>query len=135
MMACLPEAEAIGEERTMAATTPIDTDATSLNMVADGAANGATVGVIAFASGSGAVSYTLTDTAGGRFGIDAVTGLITVANAGLLDAADTSYTVEVEANDGDTTEVQTFTIRVVDASDLIEQTGDAALALDPAGTG
>ena len=53
------------------------------NQVAENAANGSTVGITATASdadgSNNTVSYSLSDDAGGRFTIDASTGVVTVA--------------------------------------------------------
>src|SRR5205814_608003 len=63
-----------------------------------------------------AVTYSLSDNAGGRFAIDATTGVVTVANAALLNFEDaTSHTITVQASDGaGPTTAQTFTIAVTD---------------------
>ena len=69
-----------------AAVGPIsDTDVGS-DAVSESAANGTTVGVTALATdgdGTDTVSYGLDDSAGGRFGIDAGSGIVTVADASL----------------------------------------------------
>ena len=55
----------------------------------ENAASGVTVGVTAFASDADAttnvISYSLVDDASGRFAINVNTGIVTVANGGLLD--------------------------------------------------
>ena len=65
-----------------------DTNGT-INAVNENAANGTTVGVTAFASDADAttntITYTLDDDAGGRFAIDGVTGVVTVADGTLLN--------------------------------------------------
>src|SRR5205823_1549955 len=75
--------------------------------VAEGAANGTTVGLRASASdpkgtaGGAGVIFSLTNDAGGRFAIDASTGVVTVANSALIDfETATSHTVAVQASDG-----------------------------------
>jgi RTX calcium-binding nonapeptide repeat (4 copies)/Cadherin domain len=95
-----------------------DTDAT-VNTVSESASNGDTVGVTAFASdadGSDSVSYSLTDNAGGRFAIDASTGVVTVADASLLDyETATSHTISVQATSSDgSTQTQSFTVALSD---------------------
>ena len=63
------------------------------NQVSESAANGSTVGVTAQASDADAsdtVTYALSDDAGGRFAIDANSGVITVANGALLDYVSTA---------------------------------------------
>ena len=81
-------------------STPVDNDA-AVNTVLEGAATGTTVGVIALASDpdGNTLTYSLTNTAGGRFAIDSSTGLVTVANGVLLDGAN-SQTITVQASDG-----------------------------------
>ncbi len=65
-------------------TTPIDANATA-NSVAENAAIGMTVGITASSTDSDAttngVSYSLVNNDGGRFAIDANTGVVTVADA------------------------------------------------------
>ncbi len=95
-----------------------DTDAAS-DGVSEGASNGDTVGVTAFASdgdASDTVTYSLTDDAGGRFAIDASTGVVTVADASLLDyETATSHTITVQAASADgSTQTQDFTIALSD---------------------
>src|SRR5262249_5075763 len=69
-----------------ALSPPIDTNAAA-NLVAENAANGTSVGITAASSaGAGTVlSYSLSDNAGGRFAINSSTGVVSVANGGLLD--------------------------------------------------
>jgi Ca2+-binding RTX toxin-like protein len=86
------------------------------NTVNSNAANASTVGITAFAADGNAqaVAYSLTDNAGGRFSIDAVTGIVAVANGSLINYANaTSHNIEVKATsvDGSFTR-QTFTIDV-----------------------
>ncbi|MBS1186777.1 MAG: Hemolysin-type calcium-binding region, partial [Burkholderiaceae bacterium] len=74
--------------------------------VAENSANGTVVGTM---SGGGAdgVTYSLTDNAGGRFAINASTGVVTVANGSLLNyEMATSYSITVRATDnaGNTTD-------------------------------
>ena len=61
-----------------------DTNATA-NAVNENAANGTAVGITAAASDADAttntITYALTDNDGGRFAIDANTGVVTVATA------------------------------------------------------
>ena len=95
-----------------------DTDAAT-NEVSEAAANGAVVGVTAFASdadGSDTVSYSLSNNAGGAFTIDATTGVVTVADATLIDyEGATSHLIEVTATSTDgSTSVQSFNIAATD---------------------
>ena len=101
----------------VAPTTPTDTD-TYANSVVEGAANGTPVGISASATDANgpAVTYSLTDDAGGRFAIDATTGVITVADGTLLNAAVATQSVTVQASDGaGGVSTATFTITITDA--------------------
>ena len=84
----------------MAPSTPADSNAAA-NSVAEGAANGTTVGITASSTDPNgpAVSFSLTDSAGGRFAINPSTGVVTVANGSLISLA-SSYTIAVRASDG-----------------------------------
>src|SRR5207253_2052023 len=78
-------------------TAPTDANAAT-NSVAEGAANGPAVGITASATDPNgpAVSYSLTDNAGGRFAINPTSGVVTVANATLLDFESvSSHTITV----------------------------------------
>jgi Ca2+-binding RTX toxin-like protein len=93
-----------------------DSDIATANTVNSNAANASTVGITALAADGNAqaVTYGLTDNAGGRFAIDAVTGIVTVANGSLINYANaTSHSIGVKATsaDGSFTR-QTFTIDV-----------------------
>ncbi len=96
-------------------TTPVDVDA-AVDSVLENAAIGTWVGVTASAIDTDAtnhsVTYTLDNSAGGRFAIDASTGVVTVA--GLLDAETAlSHTLVVRATSADgSTATQTWTVAV-----------------------
>ena len=83
-------------------TVPADDD-TATNEVAEGAATGTTVGLDVSSTdpngtaSGGDVTFSLTDTAGGRFQID-VDGVVTVDNGALLDGLAT-YTITVQSSD------------------------------------
>ncbi|RRS05326.1 cadherin repeat domain-containing protein [Aquabacterium soli] len=100
-----------------------DSDATA-NQVAENAASGTTVGITGRAvdqdSTNNAVTYTLSNNAGGRFVIDAATGVVTVANGTLLDfESATSHTITVLATGTDgSTSSRSFTIQVTDVNDF-----------------
>src|SRR5690606_34549979 len=100
-----------------------DTDA-GANAVAENAANGSTVGVTARATDADAtnstVTYTLSDNAGARCSVDAVTRVVTVANGSLLDReAAASHTITVVATSADgSTSTQTFTIALTDVDEF-----------------
>lgn len=101
-----------------AASTPVDSNATA-NLVNESAANGSAVGVTANGPDmdvSDAVTYSLDDSAGGRFTIDASTGVISVADSVLLDAESTlNHTVTVRSTSADgSSSTATFAIAVSD---------------------
>ena len=80
---------------------PTDIDATA-NVVAENSPTGTLVGVraIAIDPDLDSVTYGLSDTAGGRFQIDPVTGVVSVANGALLDfELSTSHNITVVATD------------------------------------
>ncbi len=91
--------------------------------VAENAADGTTVGITALASdadGSDTVSYTLSNDAGGRFAIDANSGVVTVADGSQLDYENqASHTIEVTATSTDTSiSTQSFTVNLGDADEF-----------------
>ena len=102
-------------------TVPADTNVAA-NTVAENAATGTTVGVTALATDADAgttISYSLTDDAGGRFAINATTGVVTVANGALLDyetATSHNITVLATSTDGSSNS-QVFTILVTNTGD------------------
>src|SRR5205814_2064904 len=66
------------------------------------------------------ITYILTDDAGGRFAVDASTGVITVADGSLLDreaAASYDVTVRATSADGSTSDA-TFTINLTDVDEF-----------------
>jgi hypothetical protein len=83
--------------------------------VAENCANGTPVGIITFSSDpeGGAITYSLSNSAGGRFAIDSTTGRITVANSASLTAG--SYQVTAVVSDGDLSASRSFTIDVAAA--------------------
>lgn len=99
------------------AVGPLSDANIAANQVTEGAATGTVVGVTAFASDADAtalVTYSLTNDAGGRFAIDATTGVITVANGGLLDASlSSAHVIDVLATSSDgTTSTVSLTVDV-----------------------
>ena len=95
-----------------------DSDA-GVDEVSESAANGTAVGITALAADNDAtdgVTYSLDDDAGGRFAINASTGVVTVANTGLLDyETTTSHNVTVRATSDDTSfSTQVFTVNLLD---------------------
>ncbi|MBM4090676.1 MAG: DUF4347 domain-containing protein [Planctomycetes bacterium] len=104
-------------------TAPADTDGAA-NAVNENAANGTAVGITASASDADAttntITYSLIDNAGGRFTIDANSGIVTVANGLLLDresAASHNITVRATSADGSTANT-TFTINLNDVDEF-----------------
>ena len=82
-------------------------------------ANGSVVGVTALATDgdvTDTITYSLDDDAGGRFAINASTGVVTVANNTLLDyETTTSHNITVRATSSDTsTNTAGFTINLTD---------------------
>ena len=109
--------------------TPTDLSLSS-NTVAENAANGTVVGTV---SGSDPDSgdtktYSLTDTAGGRFAIDSSTGVLTVADGSLLDFENgASHTVTVRVTDsGGLTYDEVFTINVTNVNEAPVAADDRA---------
>ena len=103
----------------LAPSLPIDSDPLTDNRVTEGVLGGALVGLTATSidADGDTIAYSLTNSAGGRFQIDAVTGVVSVADASLIDfETATSHTITVavaDAHGGITT--QAFTIQVTDA--------------------
>lgn len=102
---------------------PVTDSNTAANSVAENAANGSTVGVTAHAvdpdGTNNTVSYSLSNNAGGRFAIDASTGVVTVADGTRLDfeaAASHAITVLATSTDGSTSS-QSFTITLANVND------------------
>lgn len=98
-------------------TTPVDVDAAA-NEVIEEASIGSVVGLTASATDPEglAISYDLTDSAGGRFAIHATTGVVTLVGA--LDYETTaSHVITVRASDNINTITQTFTITITDANE------------------
>ena len=102
----------------VAMTTPVDSNGAA-NSVAEGAANGTAVGITASAGDPNgpATTYSLTNDAGGRFAINATTGVVTVANGAAIDfetAPGHAYGITVQATSGAQTTSQAFSIGVTD---------------------
>ncbi|MFN5707093.1 MAG: beta strand repeat-containing protein, partial [Planctomycetota bacterium] len=109
------------------------------NSVAENSANGTTVGITASASDADAttntISYTLDDTAGGRFAINSSTGVVTVANGSLLDfETTTSHNITVRATSADGSwSTQTFTLNVTNVNETPTAVADTATAVEAGG--
>ncbi|MCA9049961.1 MAG: cadherin-like domain-containing protein, partial [Planctomycetaceae bacterium] len=107
--------------------TPIDIDFRD-NLIKEGATSGTIVGITAFTDDpdGDSLSYILANSANGRFQIDAVTGVVSVADGSLLDGP-ASHTITVQASDGaGGTATQDFVIDVLNADPVA--TDDVALA-------
>ena len=89
------------------------------NTVEENAVNGTVVGTVSTVDpdSGDAKTYTLTNSAGGRFAINSSTGVLTVANGSLLNyEAVTSHSITVRVTDsGGLTYDKTFTITLTDA--------------------
>ncbi|MDL1983033.1 MAG: DUF4347 domain-containing protein, partial [Deltaproteobacteria bacterium] len=94
------------------------------NEIAENAANGTVVGVTALATDAdatnNAITYSLSDDAGGRFTINGSTGIVTVADGTLLNReADASHTITVLATSADTsTDTAAITLDVIDVDEF-----------------
>ncbi|MEA1832184.1 cadherin domain-containing protein [Methylobacterium durans] len=114
-------------------TAPVDANPTA-NSVIENAAAGTSVGLTALAKDAdatnSAVSYSLADDAGGRFTIDAVTGVVSVAEGAKLDYESVrSHIVLIQATSADgTVATSAFTIAVTDANDNAPVFGSGASA-------
>ena len=115
-------------------TLPADDDATA-NAVNKGAAGAVGIDVSSIdpngTASAGNVTFSLSDNAGGRFQIDGNTGVVTVANAALLNYEDaTSHDITV-ADDGSSaanaTSSQTFTINVNNVMPTVPVDDDATV--------
>jgi Ca2+-binding RTX toxin-like protein len=110
-------------------TAVVDRDS-ALNRVNENAQAGSRVGITARAydaDGTDSESYALVNDAGGRFVIDAATGVVTVAQGAVLDfEAAGRYEIEVEARSMDgSTSRRTFTISLEDVAENVTLNDDA----------
>ena len=104
---------------TNTAPSAISDSNAAANQVAENAATGTLVGVTALASDPDAgdsLTYALVNNAGGRFAINAATGVVTVANGTLLDyETATSHLIRVRAADtGGLFSEADFTVNLTD---------------------
>ena len=113
----------IGDVDEFDVSAPTDTNG-SANAVNENAANGTAVGITASAidadATTNAITYSLDDSAGGRFAINGSTGVVTVADGTLLDrevAAAHNITVRATSADGSSS-TQSFTISVNDVDEF-----------------
>ncbi len=104
------------------------------NTVAENAAAGASVGITVSMTGT-SVKYYLVDDANGRFTINADTGIVSLAGAGILDyEANATRTIVVQAVDTSIANQhkmseKNFTIKITDAQEIAggEKTKEAGL--------
>jgi VCBS repeat-containing protein len=94
------------------------------NEISENAVNGSTIGLTALAidadATNSAITYSLDDSAGGRFAINAATGVVTVANGTLLNreaASSHTITVRASSSDGSST-TRSFSINVIDSDEF-----------------
>lgn len=115
----------------IAVGAPADGDAAA-NTISEAAANGTIVSglTIAAADPNGGVTYSLVDDAGGRFAINAATGVVTVADASLIDFdAASSHQITVRASDGEGAVDASFTIDVANAPPSVPSDADTTANL------
>jgi len=97
---------------------------TAANAVAENASNGTLVGITAFArdedGSTNTITYSLDDSAGGRFSIHSSTGLVSVANSGLLNyEAATSHSITIRATSADGSfSTRSFQVNLVDSDEF-----------------
>jgi VCBS repeat-containing protein len=113
-------------------STPVDSNGPTGGSVAEGAANGSAVGItVSSGEPNGpAASFALTNNAGGRFAINASTGVVTVANGTLLDFESSgpshAFTITAQATSGALTSSQAFTIGVTNVAPTAPNDADPA---------
>jgi hypothetical protein len=93
---------------------------TATNSVAENAAVGTVVGVTAKATDPDAgstLTYSLADNAGGKFAINATTGVVTVAGAIDYEASQNQSIIVKESDAGGLSTTQTFTIGVTNVNE------------------
>jgi serralysin len=119
-------------------TFTINVSNNTANSVVEGSATGTAVGVTALAldPNGGTVTYSLLDDAGGRFQIDATTGVVTVLDGSKLDFdAATSHQVTVSASDGNLSTTTDFTINVAELVGVTMNGSSAANVMNGTQTG
>ncbi|MFM7740271.1 MAG: cadherin repeat domain-containing protein, partial [Planctomycetota bacterium] len=103
------------------AVGPVSDANATANFVIENSSNGTLVGLTGLATdpdGSDTVSYSLDDSAGGRFTINSSTGVVTVAG-GIDREAAGSYSITVRATSSDSSySTQSFTITIGDVDEF-----------------
>ncbi|MFO0996629.1 MAG: Ig-like domain-containing protein [Alphaproteobacteria bacterium] len=124
-----------------APSAPADTNPLA-NAILENSVPGTLVGLTAHSidPSGGALTYSLIDNAGGRFAIDAVSGVVSVAAGAKLDyEAATSHTITVGASDGTVTSSATFTINLINVIEnelsLSNLNGSSGFKITAAGAG
>jgi hypothetical protein len=113
---------ALGDVNEFSVTLPSDASG-GVNAIAENSGNGSLIGITAGSTDSDAtnnlVTYTLDDNAGGRFAINSVTGVVTVADGSLLNyETSASHEITVRASSGDGSfATETFVIAVLDVNE------------------
>ena len=113
----------IGDVNEFNVSSPADADLEDNNVFLQ-APTGLSAGITALATDSdatnNAVTYSLTDNAGGIFDIDPVTGVVTVGDGSQLNTL-TTHQIEITATSVDgSTSSQTFTIDVTEAPRVVD---------------
>jgi Ca2+-binding RTX toxin-like protein len=101
-----------------APSAPVDA-AAEADTIAEGAATGTVVGILALSTdpGGGEVVYSLIDDAGGRFAIDPSSGVVSVADGDLIDYESAqSHVITVAATAGGLSATADFAIEVTDVA-------------------
>ena len=96
-------------------STPVNLGGAQTVNVLEQAADGTLTGITAYSTDpeKDAITYSLTNNPGGRFAINSTTGVVTVANGGLIKYSDGSYSITVQASDPEgNTAAADFTINV-----------------------
>jgi Ca2+-binding RTX toxin-like protein len=102
-------------------------------VIAENAANGTVVGFQASSvdPDGTAITYSLTNNDGGRFAINATTGVVTVADSSLINfEAGAVRTIVVAASDGRSTEETTVTINLTDVPEAPSPLSDRNTTVD-----
>jgi Ca2+-binding RTX toxin-like protein len=113
----------VSDVNEFAASAVADSNATA-NTIAENATNGALLGITSFASdGDGSnntITYSLDNNAGGRFAINASTGVVSVADGSLLNfETATSHAITIRASSLDgSSSTQNYTIGVSDVNEF-----------------
>jgi len=113
----------LSDDNTEFDVTPVSDSDAAINLIPESAPNTTPVMITGAASdgdGSDTITYSLTVNPGGVFAIDPVTGVVTVADASLLDfETDASLTIEITATSSDDTQAaESFIVTLSDANEF-----------------